>query len=69
MQWLLGLVIDRFFKALLAWITKLWADNQAAKKRNQEIDDRTKGQADAVKKAESEDEMEQAARDILNRNS
>lgn len=69
MQWLVGLIVERFLKALLEWLKAQWDKNRAEQKRNDAIDERTKEQAKKLKESETDDEDEAAARDILNRNS
>jgi hypothetical protein len=68
MQWLVGLIVERFLRALLDWLKALWDKNQAEQKRNEAIDKRTGDQAKKLKESETDEEDEAAARDILNRN-
>ena len=66
MSWLSGL-LGLLVKPVLDWIFEKITAWEKARQKQQEIDERTKREAEAVKNAETEDELEKAAKDILNR--
>ena len=65
MTWLVQVFLDWTYGVVKKFVAELIRQYKIGK----EIDEKTKQQAEAVKKAETDDEAEKAAKDILSRRS
>jgi hypothetical protein len=67
MQWLIDLLVQGFLKKIWDLIVSQLALIKRRQAKDTEIDKRTSEQSENLKKSQTDEEDEKAARDILNR--